>query len=26
MTENFAIPMFKSWVIEIYNKFADPEE
>ena len=26
MTENYAIPMFKSWVIGIYNKFADPEE
>jgi len=26
MTENYAIPTFKRWVIEAYNKYADPTE
>ena len=26
MTEHYAIPIFKKWVIETYNKFADPQE
>lgn len=25
MTDNYAIPMFKKWVIETYNKYADPD-
>jgi hypothetical protein len=26
MTENYAIPMFKNWVINKYNEYADPQE
>ena len=26
MTENYAIPMFKNWVIKVYNKYAESEE
>jgi SUMO ligase MMS21 Smc5/6 complex component len=26
MTENYAIPTFKRWVIKVYNKYADPTE
>ena len=25
MTENYAIPMFKNWVINKYNEYADPK-
>lgn len=25
MTENYAIPIFKNWVIRKYNEFADPD-
>ena len=26
MTENYAIPLFKNWVIKTYNKYAETEE
>ena len=26
MTENYAIPVFKNWVINVYNKYAEAEE
>lgn len=26
MTERYAIPMFKNWVISKYNEYADPQE
>ena len=26
MTENYAIPRFKNWVINKYNEYADPQE
>ena len=26
MTENYAIPVFKNWVINVYNKYAESEE
>lgn len=26
MTENYAIPTFKNWVIRVYNKYAESED
>jgi len=26
MTEDYAIPVFKNWVIKVYNKYAESEE